>query len=327
VLEKRDRFAGFLNHLPSKVKLFVKNETRARLKLGHESNMLITPHATVSQPSNPAHRQLPTGDHAHFGLGIQRRLCYQCRHIHTNSRPSNGESMKLRILFISLLCVMPMLFVTVTASALAQEEPQSWRLLADKTAASHDNQYIEAFGNVVLDRGDDYIRAEYARYYQSTKWVFLKGNVDAKFQGDFLKAEEAEFDLNTNTGWLKNGQIFMEDPHMYFEGAVLKKTGAETYEFREATITVCDGDRPAWSIKVLARRHHCGRLRAPVGPRFRSSINRCLQLPTPLSRSRQKDKAAFCCPKSEPATDSASPTTSHIIRSSTKSRTSRSIPT
>ena len=144
---------------------------------------------------------------------------------------------------------MSTLSVPATAPAAAQDEPQSWRLLADKTAASHDNEYIEAFGNVILDRGSDYIRAEYARYYQSTKWVFLKGDVEARFQGDFMKAEEAEFDLNTNTGWLKNGQIFMEDPHMYFEGAVLKKTGAETYEFREATITVCDGDRPAWSIK------------------------------------------------------------------------------
>lgn len=197
-----------------------------------------------------AARQLPAKDRAHFRLGIQRRLCYQCRHIHTNSRPSNGEPMNLRILFISILCIMPALFLSSIAPATAQDEPQSWRLLADKTAASHDNEYIEAFGNVILDRGGDYIRAEYARYYQSTKWVFLKGDVEARFQGDFMKAEEAEFDLNTNTGWLKNGQIFMEDPHMYFEGAVLKKTGAETYEFREATITVCDGDRPAWSIKT-----------------------------------------------------------------------------
>jgi LPS-assembly protein len=131
--------------------------------------------------------------------------------------------MKLRILFIPLLCVITVLSLSFLAPAKAQDEPQTWRLLADKTAASHDNQYLEAFGNVVLDRGSDYIRADYARYYQSTKWVFLKGNVEAKFQGDFLKAEEAEFDLNTNTGWLKNGQVFMEDPHMYFEGAVLKE--------------------------------------------------------------------------------------------------------
>jgi LPS-assembly protein len=158
--------------------------------------------------------------------------------------------MKLRILVLALIFFLPVTCLNALAGSTNQTEPESWRLLADKTAASHDNQYIEAFGNVVLDRGADYIRAEYARYYHATKWVFLKGNVEARFQGDFMKADEAEFDLNTNTGWLKNGQVFMEDPHMYFEGAVLKKTGPETYEFREATVTVCDGDRPAWSIKT-----------------------------------------------------------------------------
>jgi len=40
-LEKQDKFAGFLNHLNPKVKLFVKNETRTRLELGHESRTLI----------------------------------------------------------------------------------------------------------------------------------------------------------------------------------------------------------------------------------------------------------------------------------------------
>lgn len=158
--------------------------------------------------------------------------------------------MKLRTLLPGLICLFFFSAGLALAADAPETEPQSWRLLADRTAASHDNKYIEAFGNVVLDRGADYIRADYARYYQSTKWVFLRGNVEARFQGDFLKAEEAEFDLASNTGWLKNGQVFMEDPHMYFEGAVLKKTGPETYEFREATVTVCDGDRPAWSIKT-----------------------------------------------------------------------------
>lgn len=156
--------------------------------------------------------------------------------------------MKLRVLVFSLCCII---VLSASSSARAEEksEPKSWQMLADKTSASHDNKYIEAFGNVVLDRGADYIRADYARYYHVTKWVYLKGNIEAKFQGDFLKAEEAEFDLNTHNGWLKNGQVFMDDPHMYFEGALLKKTGPETYEFREATVTACDGDRPAWSIK------------------------------------------------------------------------------
>lgn len=159
---------------------------------------------------------------------------------------NHGAAMKLRFGFLTL--VLTCCF-QLTAHGADHDANQSWHLYADRTAASHDNQYLEAFGNVILDRGSDYIRAEYARYYQATNWVFLQGDVEARFQGDFLKAEEAEFDLTTNTGWLKNGQVFMEDPHMYFSGAILKKTGPETYEFREATVTVCDGDRPAWSIK------------------------------------------------------------------------------
>lgn len=156
--------------------------------------------------------------------------------------------MKKRIL-ISHFIFFLLLAQTIMAAALS-DQPETWRLLADSTAASHDNQYIEAFGNVTLDRSQDYIRADYARYYHGTNWVYLRGNIQAKFQGDFLKAEEAEFDLNSNVGWLKNGQVFMDGPHMYFEGALLKRTGPSTYEFREATVTACDGERPAWSIKT-----------------------------------------------------------------------------
>jgi LPS-assembly protein len=175
--------------------------------------------------------------------------------------------------------------------------PQSWRLLADRTAASHDNKYIEAFGNVVLDRGTDYIRADYARYYQATKWVFLKGGVEARFQGDFLKAEEAEFDLETNTGWLKNGQVFMEDPHMYFEGAILKKTGPETYEFREATVTVCDGDRPAWSIKSSRGDITMDGYAHLWGPRFQILDQPLLLAPYAVIPVKTKRQSGFLLPE------------------------------
>lgn len=159
--------------------------------------------------------------------------------------------MKFRFFALALSCILLISSQALGAtSATPGSTTASWKLQADRTAASHDNKYLEAFGNVVLQRGGDYIRADYARYYEATKWVYLHGSIEAKFQGDFMKAEEAEFDLNSNNGWLKNGQVFMEEPHMYFSGELLKKTGTETYEFREATVTVCDGEKPAWSIKA-----------------------------------------------------------------------------
>ncbi len=167
--------------------------------------------------------------------------------IHSYKYPMKALS---RIMLHALVAAAMLAMLATPGGAEEPGQPSTWRLYADKTAASHDNKYIEAFGNVVLDRGKDYIKADYARYYQTTRWVYLKGNISAKFQGDFLKADEAEFDLNTHVGWLKNGHVFMDDPHMYFAGELLKKTGPETYEFREATVTACDGERPAWSIKT-----------------------------------------------------------------------------
>jgi LPS-assembly protein len=241
--------------------------------------------------------EIPPQPHRFFGLGIPRRLCYQCRHVHTNFRPFNGTHMKLRVLLLGLVCLLLVSTGAALAAEPSQSEPQSWRLLADRTAASHDNKYIEAFGNVVLDRGSDYIRAEYARYYQSTKWVFLKGGVEARFQGDFLKAEEAEFDLESNTGWLKNGQVFMEEPHMYFEGAVLKNTGPETYEFREATVTVCDGERPAWSIKTSRGDITVDGYAHLWGPRFQIMDQPLLLAPYAVIPVKTKRQSGFLLPE------------------------------
>ncbi|GAB1409409.1 LPS assembly protein LptD [Desulfovibrionales bacterium] len=174
---------------------------------------------------------------------------------------------------------------------------ETWRLYADKTTASHDNNFVEAFGNVVLDREGDYIKADYARYYHSTKWVYLKGNIDAKFQGDFLKADEAEFDLESNTGWLKDGQIFMDDPHMYFTGALLKKTGPETYEFREATVTICDGDRPAWSIKTTRGDVTVDGYAHLWGPRFQILDQPLLFSPYAVIPVKTKRQSGFLIPE------------------------------
>ena len=206
---------------------------------------------------------------------------------------SNGIFMKI----ISLVFVSWLTFFCCGITSAGPNQDEQWQLFADKTTASHDNQYLEAYGNVVLDRGRDYIRADYARFYQATKWVFLKGNIQAKFQGDFLMAEEAEFDLGTSTGWLKNGQVFMDNPHMYFSGEILRKTGPETYEFREATVTVCDGDRPAWSIKAIRGDITVDGYAHLWGPRFQILDQPVFASPYAVIPVKTKRQSGFLLPE------------------------------
>ncbi len=126
----------------------------------------------------------------------------------------------------------------------------TWTLNADKVTSLSPSEVIEAEGNVVLRRGDEYLKADYARYYASTKWVFLKGNVSARMGRDDMAAEEAEFDLRSRVGWLKRGQIYMDGPHMYLAGQRIDKHWGDVYSFQQAKITVCDGEIPAWSLEA-----------------------------------------------------------------------------
>ncbi|MCH5276596.1 MAG: LPS-assembly protein LptD [Desulfovibrionaceae bacterium] len=123
-----------------------------------------------------------------------------------------------------------------------------WHITADKLISLNDGVIVEASGNVVLERGDDSLYADFARYFTTTDWVFVRGNVIVRMGRDELKASEAEFDLNSSTGWLKNGSVFMAGPHIYFAGEHVTKHWGDRYTFENAKVTACDGPEPAWSV-------------------------------------------------------------------------------
>ena len=123
--------------------------------------------------------------------------------------------------FTALVCL---LFLALPSSA---EEGQKslttggdapWTLNADSVVSLDDGVIVEASGNVLLQRGEDYLKADFARYYTTTNWIFIQGNVEARMGRDMLNAAEAEFDLTSRTGWLKDGSIFIAGPHMYVTG-------------------------------------------------------------------------------------------------------------
>ncbi|MFV0422946.1 LPS-assembly protein LptD [Oleidesulfovibrio sp.] len=131
-----------------------------------------------------------------------------------------------------------------------EQETVIWNLSADRVVTFSDSKMIEAYGNVALREGDDYLKADFIRYFGETEWVLLKGNVNVKMGRDVVEATEAEFDLKNRVGWLRNGSVFMDGPHVYFTGERVKKDFGDSYRFRNAKITACDGDSPAWSISA-----------------------------------------------------------------------------
>ena len=131
-----------------------------------------------------------------------------------------------------------------------QPVSDAWDLSAAKVTGNRTNQVLEAEGDVYLKRDEEYLKADYARYYASTGWVYLKGNVEVFFGKDKLTASEAEFNIANKTGWLKDGHVFMQGPHIYFSGQRINKHWGDMYTFRQAKITTCDGTLPAWSMQA-----------------------------------------------------------------------------
>lgn len=171
----------------------------------------------------------------------------------------NSRCLMLTIFCLCLLMALPPIAAAEPAesakpapdpSRLADENTaaQIWNLQADTLTNLGDGSVLEAEGNVFLQRGLEYLKADYARYYPATDWVYLRGSVEVRLGKDIIKSKEAEFDLRSRTGWLTDGDIFMEGPHMYFSGGRIIKHQGDRYTFNQAKITACDGDVPAWSV-------------------------------------------------------------------------------
>ncbi len=158
--------------------------------------------------------------------------------------------MVLLSMFIMLMCFCSASMAEASGrqNSLTTKGTSPWTLNADNLVSLDDGVIVEASGNVLLQRGEDYMKADFARYYTATNWIFVKGNVEARMGRDILNASEAEFDLTARTGWLKDGTVFIAGPHMYVAGKKVDKLVGDRYSFKNAKLTACDGDVPAWSL-------------------------------------------------------------------------------
>jgi len=140
--------------------------------------------------------------------------------------------------------------ISADGSTLETADKTPWRIFADQLVSLNDGLILEGQGNVLLVRGDDYLKADFARLYTNTQWILLRGNVIAKLGQDEVKATEAEFDLSNSSGWVQDANIFMAGPHMYFSSEELYKGKDNSYYLKNATVSTCDGDNPLWSVRA-----------------------------------------------------------------------------
>ncbi|MCF8068652.1 MAG: LPS assembly protein LptD [Desulfobacterales bacterium] len=140
-----------------------------------------------------------------------------------------------------------------SASSLFENSPQiPWHIAADEIEYDRTNDQYIANGNVVISKKNKQISADLIRFDQKAMTIMASGNVKLDSGKDILEGQRMEMDLNSETGIVYDGTVFISDNHFYIKGSKIAKTGEQTYFIEDATATTCDGDKPAW--KITSRR-------------------------------------------------------------------------
>lgn len=125
---------------------------------------------------------------------------------------------------------------------------EPWHIAADEISYDQEADQYSTSGNVIITKKDRKLIADFVRFDHKTMKVYATGHVIMTAGEDILTGSSMEMDLEAETGSVYNGTIFLKANHFYIKGNKIQKVGKDSYAVDKASITTCDGDKPAWKI-------------------------------------------------------------------------------
>ena len=123
---------------------------------------------------------------------------------------------------------------------------------------SNDQNDAVLDGDVEIRYRDLHFRADHVVLHGATSTLEAEGDVVFDQGPRRIAAARVDFDLATATGTFWNAAAAV-DPDFYFNGAVVNKTGENSYEIRDGVFTSCTGDvTPDWSLRTSRARVDLG---------------------------------------------------------------------
>lgn len=119
---------------------------------------------------------------------------------------------------------------------------------ADTIAYDKQEDTFHAKGDAVISFSQGFLMADSATLNRKTNDAFAEGNVMVMSEGDLLEGEKIRFNIETKTGVVYEGKMFLEKNHFYIKGSKIMKKGVDAYRVTDATATTCDGDSPDWRL-------------------------------------------------------------------------------
>jgi len=153
------------------------------------------------------------------------------------------------LFLLSLFYSGPFALAAGISQQLLQDDPdRPWHITADEVSHDLKNDQYTASGNVIIQKKDRKLTADFVRFDHRSMKAVATGRVMLTTGEDIVRGSRIEIDLKTETGTVYDGTLFIKENHFYIHGAKIQKVGKNTYTVERARITTCDGETPAWKI-------------------------------------------------------------------------------
>jgi LPS-assembly protein len=123
-----------------------------------------------------------------------------------------------------------------------------WHIVADEINYDDQAKVYIGRGNVVITKKDKNLNADNVRFNQNTMDVFAEGHVVMTVGKNVITGTSMKMNLESETGTIYNGTIFIDENHFFITGDKIQKVGKDSYSADKASVSTCDGDSPAWKI-------------------------------------------------------------------------------
>ncbi len=166
------------------------------------------------------------------------------------TRKGHGQ---VQYLIVCIAACFPLLihvigFSHAGAADLPDPSTLPWHINADRIEYDQTQQHYTAIGNVTLSRQGRTLTADNVQLNQKTREAVAQGNVRLVYGEDIMSGDRLQINMDSETGTLSNGSLFISKNHLYLSGQKIRKTGPQTYEAKNISVTSCDGDDPAWKL-------------------------------------------------------------------------------
>jgi len=151
------------------------------------------------------------------------------------------------IAFTLILCAFPLSLFAQPATRI-DGTGQPWHVSADNLAYSRPEGVYTASGHVKITNGIRKLSADTIRFNEKKMRAVATGNAVFFTGSDTISGNRMDIDLDSGTGTIENGSIFIQKSHFYIQGNKIRKTGRTTYIINKASITACDGPHPDWHL-------------------------------------------------------------------------------